>query len=249
MGRVTGPAPEILEALELNALIESSESSNRMEGICAPRERIEALAAHGEEPRDRSEEEIAGYIEALRLIHESAGHMPFSINVILQLHAILYRYSPARGGRWKPVDNEIVERHPDGSIKRTRFKPVSAIETPQAMEDLIGGYHEAIEKQRLEPLIVIPLAIFDFLAIHPFLDGNGRLSRLLTILLLHHFGYHIGRNVSLERIIEEMDSRYYAALEETSPGWHEGKHDPLPWLRYNWDVIIRGCQKLESSGY
>lgn len=238
-------APELLKALKESAIIESSESSNRLEGVTAPRERIEALVLKPAAPRDRSEEEIAGYRDALNLIHESAPDMGFTPNVILQLHGILYRYHPGVGGRWKMAPNEIVERGQDGSVRRIRFVPVSPVATPQFMEGLARGFVRGIDEQR-EPLLLIPLAILDFLCIHPFADGNGRMGRLLTLLLLYQAGYEVGRYISLERIVEQSKETYYEALEASSQGWHDGKHDALPWMTYLWGVLIRAYGEFEE---
>ena len=242
----TRQTPEALETLRQTAIIESSECSNRLEGIIAPHKRIKALVLHNTTPRDRSEQEIAGYRDALTLIHESAQHMKVSVNVCLQLHSMLYRYLPQEGGRWKMTDNEIVEKNAHGSVARVRFKAVSAVATPRAMEQMVTNYASAIEKHHKEPLLVAPLAILDFLCIHPFGDGNGRVSRLLTLMTLYHFGYDVGRYISLERIFEESKKTYYEMLEASSQGWHEGKQDVHPWLNYYWGVLIRAYKELEE---
>lgn len=239
-------APEALESLKQVAIIESSESSNRLEGITAPHERIAALVLKNTSPKNRSEQELAGYRDALSLIHESGKHMDFSINVILQLHSMLYRYMPSDGGRWKMTDNEIVEKNLDGTIKRVRFKPSPAVSTPFAMETLAKNYIQSIHNLQQEPLIVIPLAILDFLCIHPFTDGNGRTGRLLTLLLLYHFDYQVGKYISLERIFEESKESYYETLEHCSQGWHENKHDVMPWLNYFWGTLIRAYNEFEE---
>lgn len=238
-------APEALAVLREAAVIESAESSNRIEGVTAPRERIEALILKPTAPRDRSEGEIAGYRDALNLIHESARDMAFSSNVILQLHGMLYRYQAGVGGRWKMAPNEIVERNADGSIRRVRFKPVAPVATPPAMEQLTGGYARALDEQR-EPLLLIPLAVLDFLCIHPFADGNGRMARLLTLQLLYQAGYEVGRYISLERVIEDSKETYYEALEASSQGWHEGAHDVMPWTSYLWGVLVRAYREFEE---
>jgi len=238
--------PEILESLKEAAIIESSESSNRIEGIIAPHNRVEALVLKSTTPRDRSEQEIAGYRDALNLVHESAVHMNFSVNVILQIHSIVHRYMPNEGGRWKMADNDIVEKNPDGTIERVRFKAVSAVATPPAMDNLEKNYKEAIHQHLHEPLIIIPLAILDFLCIHPFPDGNGRVARLLTLLLLYQFDYQVGHYISLERVIEESKETYYEALEASSQGWHEGQHDPLPWMNYFWGMLLRAYREFEE---
>lgn len=239
-------APEALESMRQVAVIESSESSNRIEGITVPRGRVEALVLRPTEPRDRSEQEVAGYRDALALIHESHKHMPFSNNVLLQLHGLVYRYQPATGGHWKQTNNNIVERNPDGSIDRIRFETVPAVQTPQAMDLLVTRYADAIGPLAMEPMVVVPLAILDFLCIHPFSDGNGRVARLATLLLLYHHGYQVGRYISLERIIEESKKTYYEALEASSQGWHQGEHDPHPWLNYFWGTLIRAHQEFEE---
>ncbi|OVE76019.1 cell filamentation protein Fic [bacterium E08(2017)] len=241
----TQQTPEALETLKQTAIIESSECSNRLEGITAPHKRIEALVRQTTQPQDRSEQEIAGYRDALNLIHETAKYMNCSVNVCLQLHTMMYKYLPQDGGRWKMKDNEIIQKMSDGS-ERVRFKAVTAVETPQAMEAMVSNYSSAIENHEQEPLLIIPLAILDFLCIHPFTDGNGRVSRLLTLMMLYHFGYEVGRYISLERIFEESKETYYETLETSSQGWHEAKHDVHPWLNYFWGVLIRAYREFEE---
>lgn len=238
-------SPEVLKGLQQVAVIESSESSNRLEGITAPHQRIADLVTKNSKPQDRSEQEIAGYRDALNLIHQSGLHMTFSTNVILQLHSWLYRYLPISGGQWKTTDNEITETHPDGR-KRVRFVPSSAFETPRAMEKLVLHYEKGTKEWNTEPLIVIPAVILDFLCIHPFRDGNGRAARLLTLLLLYHFDYQVGRYISLERIFEESKESYYDTLEKSSQGWHQGQHNLMPWLTYFWGVILRAYKEFEQ---
>ncbi|MBI5210131.1 MAG: Fic family protein [Elusimicrobia bacterium] len=237
--------PEVLETLKQVAVIESSESSNRLEGIVAPHDRVEALVKQSTNPRNRPEQEIAGYRDALSLIHESAQHMPFTENVILQLHATIHRYLPVDGGKWKKNDNKIVEKNPDGTVRRVRFDPVKATATPEAMAALVLNY-QMTELDGQEPLIVVPAAILDFLCIHPFSDGNGRTARLLTLLLLYHNDYQVGRYISLERIFEESKESYYETLEASSQGWHEGRHDIMPWLTYFWGVLIKAYREFEE---
>lgn len=237
--------PELLSALQEAAIIESTESSNRIEGVVAPHARVQAIVLRATTPRNRSEAEIAGYRDALNLIHESAPEMTFSVNVILQLHTILYRYHPGPGGRWKATQNEIVERGSDGVVQRVRFIPPSPVATPGLMESLTEEYRRAVNDGR-EPLILIPLAVLDFLSVHPFTDGNGRMARLLSLQLLYHFEFSVGRYISLERIIEESKETYYEALEASSRGWHEAEHDVLPWMRYFWGVLLRAYQEFEE---
>lgn len=231
--------PQILDTLKKTSIIESSESSNRLEGIFASRDKIEALIEKKTSPQNRSEQEIAGYRDALDLIHESSTFMPFSTNIILQIHSVIYRYLPLEGGSWKSVDNDIIERSEDGKEVKVRFKPVPAFQTKQAMEDLCSLYRTAVEIDRHEPLVVIPLAILDFLCIHPFLDGNGRTGRLLTLMLMYHFGFEVGRYISLERIVEESKTSYYETLQASSKNWHEGTHDVMPWMRYFHGILLK----------
>lgn len=242
----THQTPEVLKSLKMIAMIESSESSNRLEGIEAPRERIQKIVLRDTRPRSRSEQEIAGYRDALNLIHESAEHMDYTVNIIKQLHSLVYRYMPADGGRWKMTDNNIVEKDADGNIVRVRFETVSPVATPQAMENLAGQFRAAVSEANNEPLVLVPLTILDFLCIHPFSDGNGRVARLLTLLLLYRFGHGVGRFVSLERIFEESKDSYYDTLFLSSQGWHEGRHDIFPWMTYFWGVLIRAYKEFED---
>lgn len=238
-------SPEALKSLQLVAKIESSESSNRLEGIELPHKKIEELVLKNTVPKSRSEQEIAGYRDALNLIHESGEHMPFTPNVILQLHSILCRYMANPGGRWKTTDNEIIENHPDGT-KRIRFIPTKAHLTPNAVEQLTKNYSLDVEEQKQDALILIPLAILDFLCIHPFSDGNGRMSRLLTLMLLYQFNYQVGHYISLERVFEDSKESYYETLEASSQHWHLGKHDIRPWLNYFWGALLRAYREFEE---
>jgi len=237
--------PELLSALRDAAVIESTESSNRIEGVVAPHHRVEALVLNKATPRNRSEQEIAGYRDALNLIHESGREMALSVNVILQLHTILYRYHSGPGGRWKMAQNEIVERDSAGKVQRVRFVPPSPVATPGLMDTMAEEYARAIGAGQ-ETLVLVPLAILDFLCIHPFTDGNGRMARLLTLQLLYHSDFDVGRYISLERIIEESKETYYEALEASSKSWHEGHHDALPWMRYFWGVVLRAYAEFEE---
>ncbi len=238
-------APKVLAGLLEVARIESSESSNRLEGVNVPPDRIRRLVVHQAQPRNRSEQEVAGYRDALALIHDPGREMPFTPNVLLQLHGMLYQYMPNPGGRWKATDNDIVERRPDGT-SRVQFEPVPAQLTPTAVERLTTNYASAVQMSRLDSLIVVPLAILDFLCIHPFTDGNGRMARLLTLMLLYHFNYEVGRYISIERVYEQTKEGYYETLEASSQGWHEGRHDPNPWLNYFWGVLLRAYREFEE---
>lgn len=238
-------SPETLNSLLMLAKVESVESSNRLEGIELPPKKVEELVLQGARPTNRSEQEIAGYRDVLNLIHESAKEIPFNSNTILQLHGILSRYMPNPGGHWKMNDNEIIEKYSDGT-QRVRFTPVKAFLTGDAVRDLTRTYQESLNSELQDPLVIIPLSILDFLCIHPFSDGNGRISRLLTLLLLYHFDYQVGRYISLERIFEENKTGYYESLEASSKFWHEGVHDPKPWLNYFWGMLIRAYREFEE---
>ena len=239
--------PEILLTLKQSAIVESIESSNRLEGIVAEKSAISGIALRNADPKNRNESEIAGYKRALDLIHECSQDMPISVNDILQLHSSIYSFLPNEGGSWKAVDNEIVERDSSGSIISTRFNPVSAVETSPAMDQLIASYESLTHNLGIEPLLVIPLFILDYLCIHPFGDGNGRTARLLTLLLLYKHGYEVGRYISFERIIEDTKDSYYSTLHKASQGWHEGNHDALPWVEYMWGVLISAHKEYVSK--
>jgi len=239
-------APQVLEALRESAVIQSTESSNRLEGVTASHNRIRELVREKVAPTNRSEQEIAGYRDVLATIHVNHGYMPLSANLVRQLHRDLFQFTVAGGGNWKITDNQITERRPDGTVL-VRFRPVPAWRTAQAMEllhDRFGGRWEARD---VEPLFVIAAYILDFLCIHPFLDGNGRLSRLLTTLLLYRGGFCVGRYISLEQVVEQTQEGYYEALRASSKGWHEGTHSLLPWWEYLLGVVLhKAYQDFES---
>jgi Fic family protein len=238
-------SPEVLSDLRQIAVIESTESSNRLEGVVVAANRLKSLVLKNATPKSRSEQEVAGYRDALGLIHESAKQMPFSEGTILQLHSILYRYMPQPGGHWKATNNDIIERHPDGS-SRIRFRPVAAHLTPMAMTEMVGRYRIVLDRHLADPLVLVPLVILDFLCIHPFPDGNGRMARLLTLQLLYHFDYAVGRFISLERIFEESKESYYETLEASSQNWHKAAHDISPWLDYFWGALLRAYKEFEE---
>jgi Fic family protein len=230
-------APQVLETLRQAAVIQSTESSNRIEGITVPLERIKKLVTEKTTPRDRSEQEIAGYRDVLTTIHTSYAHIPFTPNIVLQLHRDLYQFAVNTGGRWKTVDNEISATYPDGT-KVVRFRPIPAYATPEAMERLHEQFNRCWHSGAIEPLLLIPTYILDFLCIHPFLDGNGRMARLITLLLLYKAGYEVGRFISLERIVERTKESYYDTLYQSSQDWHEGQHNLLPWWEYFLGVMV-----------
>jgi Fic family protein len=234
--------PQVLESLRQIAIIQSTESSNRIEGIEAPPDRIKKLVEHKTTPQNRSEQEIAGYREALATIHSNHANMPFTPGVVLQLHRDLYQFVAQQGGRWKMTDNEISETRADGT-KFVRFRPIPAFRTPDAMEKLHTRFREKWERGEIDPLLLIPAYVLDFLCIHPFTDGNGRMARLLTLLLLYQAGYEVGRYISLEHLIENQREGYYDALFKSSQGWHEGAQTLLPWWEYFLGVMLLGAYR------
>ena len=238
-------APQILDTLKNMAVIQSTKASNAIEGIIITDSRLKSIMESKTDPFDRSEGEIAGYRDVLQLIHSSYEAIPVNANVILQLHKELYRFIPIEGGHWKNADNVISETYPDGT-KRIRFEPVSAFETPQAMQSLCQELRERMSKEDVEPLILTSIFILDFLSIHPFNDGNGRMARLLTLLLLYHFDFEVGRYISLEKIIEESKERYYETLRQSSQGWHENQNNIFPWINYVLGTFVAAYKELEE---
>ncbi len=238
---------EALTALKQHAIIESVESSNRLEQITAPAGRIKGLVAKSTTPQDRSEQEIAGYRDALELVHDSFEYMDINTNVIKQLHTTLYKYQAEDGGKYKSVDNEIVEQDASGNVIRVRFKAVPAIQTEDAMKELCKLYNQGLGDTEIDRLLILPLMVLDFLCIHPFKDGNGRIARLLTLLILNKDGYSVGKYISLERIFEQQKVGYYESLEKSSQGWHQAEHDPFPWLNYFWAILMGAYKELEEK--
>ncbi len=236
---------ELLETLRRVAMIQSVESSNRIEGVTVEVDRLEAIVAKKSTPKGRSEQEVAGYRDALAAINANANRMVLTPDLILQLHRQIYALTPEKGGRWKGKDNAIIEVLPDGR-QVIRFRPVSSLATPEFIKMLCAFYHQAIDQRQAEPLLVIASFIFDFECIHPFWDGNGRIGRLLTLLLLYQAGYEVGRYISLERIIEESKETYYEVLLRSSHGWHEAKHDLRPWWNYFLGTLIAAYKEFEE---
>ena len=226
----TRQAPQRLKTLREHALIESAVSSNRIEGVTVEPGRVRELILGQPLLRDRDEEEVRGYRDALTLIHENPAVLPVSDATIQKLHGL------ARGeiwdaGKYKDKDGDIIERYPDGS-ERVRFRTVSAAATPAGMAELVVDWQRCLDERWIHPLIALAAFNLDLLCIHPFRDGNGRVSRLLLLLQCYHLGYEVGRYISLERLIEQNKARYYETLEQSSQGWHEGKHDPWPYINY-----------------
>ena len=236
---------ELKTLLEV-ALIQSTGASNRIEGIFTSDKRLEELVSQKAEPRNRSEQEIAGYREVLSTIHEGYEYITPRPNIILQLHRDLYSYSQGTaGGNYKNSDNVIAETDAEGHQK-ARFIPVPAFQTAEAMEELCTRFLEAWEADRIDKLILIPMFILDFLCIHPFNDGNGRMSRLLTLLLFYKAGYIVGKYVSMEMLIEKTKETYYEALQASSTGWHEGENSYEPFVKYYLGIMLKVYNEFES---
>lgn len=237
---------DILQSLLEVAVIQSSDASNRIEGIYTSDARLKELVMRKVEPCNRNEKEIAGYRDVLRTIHENYEYIPVTPNTILQLHRDLYSYHPSgMGGHWKSADNLIAETDAAGN-KHTRFTPTPAFETPEAMRALCEAYNEAVAQEHYDPLMLMVLFIFDFLCIHPFNDGNGRMSRLLTLMLLYQHDYIVGKYISLEKLIEENKQTYYETLQESSVGWDTEHNNYLPFLRYLLGIILKAYREFES---
>ena len=238
--------PEELEKLVEIAKIQSTEASNAIEGIVTTSTRIRQLVAEKTTPRNRDEQEIAGYRDVLGIIHESFDAIPITQNYILQLHKILYSHmNNPIAGRTKTVQNYISATYPDGHSE-TLFTPLSPFETPGALDSICDEYNHVIGNMELEPLIAIPVFIHDFLCIHPFNDGNGRMSRLLTTLLLYRSGFYVGKYISLEAKIAQHKDLYYDALTASQIGWHEGTDDPVPFIKYLLGTILAAYRDFED---
>ncbi|MFA6309232.1 MAG: Fic family protein [Clostridia bacterium] len=237
---------EILTNLLEVAKIQSAGASNRIEGIYTSDKRMAELVKDKSEPRNRDESEIAGYRDVLATIHENYDYMPPSPNLILQLHRDLYKFSPSSlNGRFKNSDN-IIEEIDEKGNRFMRFKPLSAFETPMAMEEICKTFMQETEKSEIDPLILIPVFILDFLCIHPFNDGNGRMSRLLTLLLLYRAGYIVGKYISIEMLIEKSKRSYYDVLSASSKNWHTDKNNIKPFVIYYLGVILNAYKEFST---
>lgn len=237
-------SPQRLKTLKEHALVESAVSSNRIEGVVAETSRI-ATVVFGKGPfRDRDEEEIRGYREALTLIHENAAGLPVAESTMLNVHRLI-RGTIWDAGAYKEKDSDIIERYPDGR-SRVRFQTVRAVDTPAAMRRLVDLYRACIEERHVHPLLTTAAFNLDFLCIHPFRDGNGRVSRLLLLLQLYHAGFEAGRYISLERLIEQNKERYYETLEASSKGWHETANDPWPYINYCLYIVKTAYEEFEE---
>jgi len=229
---------DTLDQLVEIAKIQSTEASNKIEGIYTSDERLKALVKDKTTPKTRNEREIAGYRDVLNTIHENFDHIPVRPNIILQLHKELYKFEGYDfGGKYKIADNIIEEVDSEGN-KHVRFKPVPAWETSEAVQVICDAFDKALSTGKIDALILVPMFILDFLCIHPFNDGNGRMSRLLTLLLLYRAGYIVGKYISIEQLIEQTKDSYYECLQESSIDWHEGNNDYRPFVQYMLGIVV-----------
>ena len=241
--------PQELNKLIEIAKIQSTEASNEIEGIVTTGTRLKKLVEEKTSPRNRNEQEIAGYRDVLSIIHDSFDAIPITKNYILQMHKILFSHmNNPIAGQTKNVQNYISATYPDGHTA-VLFTPLSPFETPEALENICSEYNKVIGNLELEPLIAIPIFIHDFLCIHPFNDGNGRISRLLTTLLLYQSGFYVGKYISLEALIAKNKSAYYDVLGQSGVHWHEGKENVLPFLKYLLGIILAAYKEFEDRFY
>ena len=235
---------DVLTDLVDIARIQSTESSNKIEGIFTSDERLKKIVLDKTMPRNRNEQEIAGYRDVLNIIHENYDYIPIRANYLRQLHRDLCKFQGTGiGGAFKSVDNMIEEIDVNGNA-RVRFQPVPAWETPEAADRLCAAYNEILKEPDVDPLLIIPMFILDFLCIHPFLDGNGRMSRLLTLLLLYQAGYYVGKYISIEKLIERTKDSYYENLQASSAGWHEEENDYAPFVKYLLGVVVAAYREF-----
>ena len=228
------------------AKIQSTDASNKIEGIYTSDERLKNLVLNKTMPRTRGEQEIAGYRDVLATIHDSYEFIPVRPSIILQLHRDLYKFSgKSIGGAYKNSDNIIAEEDAEGN-RFVRFQPLPAWETPEAIEQICNAFNDVMGRGEADPLLIIPMFILDFLCIHPFNDGNGRMSRLLTLLLLYKAGYIVGKYISIEKVIETSKDTYYEALQSSSQDWHEEKNDYAHFVRYMLGVILSAYREFSE---
>ena len=242
---IEAKADTLTQLVEI-AKIQSTEASNKIEGIYTSDERLKSLVSNKTTPRTRNEQEMAGYRDVLSTIHESHDFIPVKPSIILQLHRDLYKFSgKSIGGSYKGADNVIAEEDSEGN-QFVRFKPVPAWETPAAIDAICDAFDEILAQTDADPLLIIPMFILDFLCIHPFNDGNGRMSRLLTLLLLYRAGYIVGKYISIEKLIEQTKDTYYEALQNSSTYWHEDKNDYIPFVQYTLGVVVAAYREFSS---
>jgi Fic family protein len=240
----TRQSPQKLKALREHAIIESAVSSNRMEGVIVDRSRVATVVFGKALLRDRDEEEVRGYRDALKLVHERGDKLEVGEDTIKRLHT-LARAGVGDAGHYKEKDSDIIEKYPDGR-ERVRFKTVTARDTAKAMAGLMTLWPRGLDDRRIPPVVLMAAWNLDFLCVHPFRDGNGRVSRLLLLLQCYHLGFEAGRYISIERLIEENKDRYYETLEQSSVGWHEAKHDPWPYINFIMYILKQAYKEFEE---
>lgn len=241
---VEAKADTLTQLLEV-AKIQSTEASNKIEGIYTSDDRLKKIVRDKTVPKTRSEKEIAGYRDVLNMIHQNYDYIPVKSSIFLQLHRDLYKFAGNVGGSFKSSDNVIAQEDEQGN-KSIRFQPVPAWETPAYIDAICESFQDACKDSRCDPLILIPMFILDFLCIHPFNDGNGRMSRLLTLLLLYRAGYIVGMYISIEKLIEQTKETYYETLQESSYNWNEEENDDAPFVRYMLGVIVAAYRDFSS---
>lgn len=241
----TQQARQALDTLREVAVVRSAESSNRIEGVEAAPERIKKLMDESAAPETRSEQAIAGYRDVLNTIHTRHEDIELSTGVVRQLHRDLFKYTSRRGGDWKSAGNDIIEQHPGGR-EVVRFETVSPHRTPEYMRTLHDRFDRAWTEREVDPLLLIAAYVLDFLCIHPFRDGNGRMARLLTFLLLYEADYGVGQYISLEKLVEDSRESYYDTLYRSSQGWHEANHDLRPWTDYFFGTLLAAYKEFED---
>lgn len=241
---VEAKADTLTQLLEI-AKIQSTEASNKIEGIYTSDDRLKKIVRDKTMPKTRSEKEIAGYRDVLNTIHQNYDYIPVKSSIFLQLHRDLYKFAGNAGGNFKSADNVIAQEDEQGN-KSIRFQPVSAWETLAYADAICDAFQDACNDPQCDPLILIPMFILDFLCIHPFIDGNGRMSRLLTLLLLYRAGYIVGMYISIEKLIEQTKETYYETLQESSRHWHEEENDDAPFVRYMLGVIVAAYRDFSS---
>ena len=241
---VEAKADTLTQLLEI-AKIQSTEASNKIEGIYTSDERLKKIVYDKTMPKTRNEKEIAGYRDVLNTIHQNYDYIPVKPSIFLQLHRDLYKFAGNAGGSFKSSDNVIAQEDEQGN-KFIRFQPVPAWETPVCIDAICDAFQDACKDSQYDPLILIPMFILDFLCIHPFNDGNGRMSRLLTLLLLYRAGYIVGMYISIEKLIEQTKETYYETLQESSYNWHEEENDDAPFVRYMLGVIVAAYRDFSS---
>lgn len=246
-GHYVESEPEILASLVEVSKIQSTDASNRIEGIVTTAERINALLKRKSKPLNRNEEEIAGYRDVLNTIHNNYEYIPLNPNHILQFHRDLLKFtSLSYAGKYKNTDNIIAEKDEYGKVMRVIFEPLKPYETSDAILDICVQYEKALANEDVDPLLLIPIVIHDFLCIHPFNDGNGRMSRLLTLLLFYQNGFVVGKYISIEQIISETKEEYYKTLELSGKGWHENNDNPIHFIKYMLRILLKAYREFDE---